>query len=200
MHNPKRRTLIPILYRLSQYELADVDNLVVWFKSSAEAERKRVDGLPTDNGPDDQYSDAYGEIESVSHLNSELAVIALWRCVELSRRRVIGNTLGTEAAKDSAYNSKIASALRRIDIRETTIQRAEDVDELRCLNNAIKHDGYVSSQLAKFPHWKNEKGEELSNLDSVIPRLREAADAYIEDLMHKADEWLNKVGTNPGDA
>ncbi|CAN0513243.1 unnamed protein product, partial [Phaeothamnion confervicola] len=140
MHPSKKRTLIPMLYRLAQFELGDVDNLVTWFESNAKAERERLDRLPTDNGPEDQYSDAYGEIESVSHLNSELAVIALWRCVELSRRRVIGNTLGTEAAKNSAYNSKIAGALKRIDVRETSIQRAEDVNELRCLNNAIKHE------------------------------------------------------------
>ena len=65
-------------------------------------------------------------------------------------------------------------------IKEGKIHCAKDVDELRCLNNAIKHERRVNSALAKFPGWK--KGTELGDLESHYYRLQPLAKRYLEDL------------------
>jgi hypothetical protein len=185
-------TLIPIIYGLAQFELADVDRLVAWFESIANAKKKELDNLPTGGDQDDWSIDYFEKIYSVTHLNAELSIIALWRCVELSKRRVILNTLGEEEARDSGYYTKAKKALRKIGITPKGLECSVEVDELRCLNNSIKHDGYVSEPLAKFDCWRGQEGNEILNISDNYPRLRDAAEIYIKDLVDKADEWLGQ--------
>jgi hypothetical protein len=46
------------------------------------------------------------------------------------------------------------------------------------LNNAIKHDGYVSAELAKeFPRWK--RGKKLEKMEPAYERLKRHVAPYI---------------------
>ena len=77
-------------------------------------------------------------------------------------------------------HSTFLKVLRKLKIKEGKIHCAKDVDELRCLNNAIKHERRVNGTLAKFPGWK--KGDKLGDLESHYYRLRPFAKQYLEDL------------------
>lgn len=56
------------------------------------------------------------------------------------------------------------------------------VNELRLLNNAIKHEGVISKQLAKnYPH-HGQFGDELTDLSISFERLEPIACKYIKAL------------------
>ena len=186
----RERKLIFIAYRLAEYELAEVDTLIEWFRADAAARTKRLKNLPLAGGPDDRYVDDFEVIRSVSHLNSDLSIVALWRCIEFCRKRVIQGTLGNDASREAAYHTKAIAKLKIIGISERGVERWEDVEELRCLNNAIKHGGYVSGPLAKFKAWSGRSSEQISDVNVEYPRLRAAAEEYIKDLTMQASKWL----------
>jgi hypothetical protein len=182
------RSILGAFLRLAQYELADVDALVAWFE---EGDLKRIDELERSASmrrSSDRYMDQRKRLDFVARLNADLSIIALWRCVELCRKRVIGHRLGEASAREAAYNTKAVAALRSMGIVPTKIEGARDTDELRRLNNAIKHDGYIDKQLATFETWRDQEGMELSNLASHYSRLRAAAEVYLKDLVRKAEE------------
>ena len=54
------------------------------------------------------------------------------------------------------------------------------VDELREINNAVKHEGRVSKQLAKYPGWVRDKP--LGDLNPAYGRLVPDVPRYLADL------------------
>ena len=179
-----------VAYRLASYELEEIDALVGWFLEDSIKRTRHLEKLSLKGGPDDRYADDFADLKSVTRLNSELALIALWRCVELCRKRVIQGTLGNEVAREAWTHAKAVKALKEIGIAGSKLQSWKTVDELRCLNNAIKHSGYVEGPLAKHNAWSAKRGELIDGLDGEYPRFRQAADEYIKDLLLKASQWL----------
>ncbi len=179
-----------IACRLADYELSEVDSLVEWFRADATARTKRLQKIKVTGGPDDRYVDDFEAISAVRQLNSGLSIVALWRCVEFCRKRVVLSALGQEASREAAFHTKAISRLKQIGITKQGVESWKAVDELRCLNNAFKHGGYVEGSLAKYDAWTSRLGEEISNVDVEYPRLRKAAEEYIKDLVSQASKWL----------
>ena len=186
----RERKLMLIAYLLAEYELAEVDTLVEWFRADAATRTDRLKNRLLTDGPDDRYVDDFEVIRSVSQLNSDLSIVALWRCIEFCRKRVIQSTLGDDAAREAATHTKAIVKLKEIGISERGVVRWEDVEELRCLNNAIKHGGYVKGPLAKFKAWSGRFGEQISDTNAEYPRLRSSTKEYIKDLTMQASRWL----------
>jgi hypothetical protein len=183
-------SFIPLLHRLALYELADVDGLMEWAES---AERKDHDlQRLRDEELKGSSADAIEAVEAVATLHTELAMIALWRCVELCRKRVVGHTLGLSDAKKAFRHRDFQKAMSQIDIDETCLVASQSINELRCINNAIKHDGYVDEELAIFPNWTHLEDQELGNLGHLYRGFRADAESYISDLVSKADSWWAK--------
>lgn len=112
----------------------------------------------------------------------------LWRCVEIFRKRTIANVLGASHAQDTYKHHEFRRALSRLGISEAALRCADSVDELRCINNAVKHEGCVGTKLAEHSLWKKRQGEELGDLRAHYLRLRPLAERYIEDLVAKATQ------------
>jgi hypothetical protein len=71
---------------------------------------------------------------------------------------------------------------QRIDIKRIPHYRA--VNELRLLNNAIKHAGRVTAELAKeYPRWK--QGRNLTGVGAAYERLRRPVPSYIFRLAER---------------
>jgi len=183
------RSPFDTLHRLAMYELEDVDLLVKWSEENTQLRKKRLEQLNQLDGPEDQFSDDWGELDSFTQLHAELATVALWRCVELCRKRVIRSALGDEAVKNVFRHQDFCKKLWKLGIEEASLKQAEWVNELRCINNDIKHDGYVGGELAKVPGWESRAGKEIGNLAPHYTRLREHAEAYVADLVEKASQW-----------
>ena len=79
--------------------------------------------------------------------------------------------------------------LGQLKISEAGLRCAKSLNELRLLNNAVKHDGHIEERLAELPRWKRRAGEEIGDLRSHYHRLRPLAERYIDDLTGKATKW-----------
>jgi hypothetical protein len=75
----------------------------------------------------------------ISNLADQLAIVVLYRVVETIRRRIFDHKFGVNS-KIEELRPKLLE--QGIDINPIPHHRA--VDELRLLNNAVKHEGRVS--------------------------------------------------------
>ena len=144
--------------------------------------KQRVKRSGGKNVPDDLFVDEVEELKEFFRLASEFAIISLWRCVELYRKSAIGHALGGSAAQGVFRHKEFQRQLRSQGIEESQLCCAGDMDELRCLNNAIKHDRLVSTELAGFPNWSSKADKDLGDLKSHYYRLRRPAKKYLKDL------------------
>ena len=55
------------------------------------------------------------------------------------------------------------------------------MNETRCINNDIKHNGFVGKELAKYPNWT--EGKALTDLDSSYNRLAPRCSLYMGELV-----------------
>ncbi len=140
---------------------------------STESEFKHLRGAC-----DDQYS----LIGEVNKLSSQMSIIALYRTVELHTKDVIRWHFPS-IDTSGFYNLKsMKKSLSSHGLQLDTINSYSDFDELRALNNAIKHNGFASDELEKYG-WV--LGESLDNLDAAFERLVPKINEYIDDLACK---------------
>ena len=88
-----------------------------------------------------------------------------------------------------------------------SIEKYNAVNEIRLINNAIKHEGKITEILIKkYPHWKKLHGivnnNEILNLifdelDEAYIRLRPDAEEYLYSFLEKVkknkDEIIKKI-------
>ncbi len=185
----KRSSPFPLLLRIAEHEMDTIED---FFDRAQEAWRKGQHDLEQiavrfkgKNVPDDWLVDDVAQLKEFSWLYAEFAIIGLWRCIELYRKSAMRFALSRRAARRASEHEKFKVDLLRLNIKETKIHCARSVDELRCLNNAIKHERLVKGKLADFPRWKNKKGDKLGDLESHYLRLRPFAERYLKDLTER---------------
>ena len=174
-----------VLLRIAKYSLSDIDAFFDQAKQSRMSEQKNLEQRAASSGenvPDDWLVDDVAQLEEFAWLYSEFAIIGLWRCIELYRKSAMRAALGNKAAKRSYKHVLFQEDLSHLKIEETKLRCAQSVNELRCLNNAIKHERRVNGGLAELPRWKKKKGDELGDLEHHYLRLRPFAERYLEDL------------------
>jgi hypothetical protein len=189
----KRRSPFPFLLRISKGELDNIDGFLNLAKKGATTQQTFLEGIAAkwdSDAPDsDWLVDDFASLDDFAALSAEFAIIGLWRCIELYRKRAIHVASGTNAAVNVFRHKHFLIALAKLHISEKRIRCARTVDELRCLNNAIKHDQHVSGELAEFPRWHSKKESELGKLEPHYWRLRSAAKVYLNDLTDRLSSW-----------
>lgn len=191
-----------VLLDLAKSSLEDIDNfldLAQRVRKSEQRELEQAAASSRENDLVDLLDDHFAQLKEFSWLYSEFAIIGLWRCIELYRKSVMRAALGDKAAKRAYKHKLFQEDLSCLKIEETKIRCARSVDELRCLNNAIKHERRVNGELAEFrrwkkkkrnqnsklakrPRWRSKKDDELGDLKDHYLRLRPLAERYLEDL------------------
>jgi len=134
--------------------------------------------------------DEFWMLDLAENQAQRLAIVGLYRIVELCTRNMfLWIYYGQEEKLKSLHRWKSQKLRLREDF-EYDLQTTRDyaaVDELRCLNNVIKHnDGIVDAELAGFPNWK--KAEEIKNLWEAFERLAPSVPVYVKDLAEKLNE------------
>jgi len=84
--------------------------------------------------------------------------------------------------------------LKRRGIKIRDLPHFSAFDELRCINNDIKHGGVVGKELAKYPGWR--LGDNLSNIDTAYERIAPDCRSFIFELIRA---MLDKNGENTVD-
>lgn len=120
--------------------------------------------------------------EATTELAGEMMIIALYKTIEIAIK-----TMTT--ACELFTKTQLASFYRIVELKKQLKMKVVDIetlkhykayDELRCINNAIKHSGLVGTELASYPGFK--KGQRLSNLHAHYYRLRDDVDHFLVSL------------------
>ena len=127
-------------------------------------------------------SDLISEVGAVQYLADELSIVALYKQVELHLKRVIAKNFPSINEKKLSDIEFVKKTIL-FDIEALTDFPA--YDELRLINNAIKHQGKVTKPLGdKFPVWK--EGEELKELGVAYSRLLPLTKNYVQHFVSMA--------------
>lgn len=128
--------------------------------------------------------------EKISSLVYEMQIVALYKTVEIAIKDMLNySNLFTDKQIASFYmisklKSEVGKKIKPLD----QIKSFEAFDELRCVNNCIKHSGRVNKELSKYKGWS--EGSEISDLNSVYEKLKYDVRSFVFDLR---DEILNKI-------
>ena len=161
---------------------SEMNTIEDFFDRSKETWRKghqdleKIAASSGENVQDDWLVDDVAQLKEFAWLYSEFAIIGLWRCIELYEAQAKRHIRRHE---QSAMRAVLDSIIKD---EEKKIRYARSVNELRCLNNAIKHRRRVDGDLAKLPRWKSKKGDKLGDLERHYLRLLPLAKRYLEDL------------------
>ena len=133
----------------------------------------------------DAYRDHLGEIITSSYdaktLGDELSIVALYKKVESKTGRIVKRLIPAASHKNLSYFKQLCEVLP-FDIK--MVNGFASFNELRLLNNSIKHGEVVSQELAdNFPSWV--VGAELKGLDSAFARILPGVEAYVSDFVEK---------------
>jgi len=115
-------------------------------------------------------------------LGYELCIVALYKQVELHTKQVVKRNFPSVDEKALFNFAKLKAALP---FKIGKLKNYAAVNELRLINNAIKHEGRVSKELAKYyPIWK--AGEKLDGLEFALNRLSPLLQKYVEEFVTAA--------------
>ena len=134
-------------------------------------------------------------LEESIKLSRQLAVVALYIKIEL-RIKVVCRIALPELEADQLHMIKyLEGGLKKRGVKIRELPSFRCFDELRCINNAIKHGGVVGKELAKYSGWIK-KGD-LLNIDAAFERLAPGCVSFISELVQaiidKQAEGLDDV-------
>ena len=125
------------------------------------------------------------EIEQVKVIANESLIINLWVTIEQFTNRTL--KLINPDAKSSYYWNDLKNDFFSKGVDFTSINSYENINELRVVNNKLKHMYFVDEQLAKFNNFKDSEGK---SLNSVSFNLQD----YITSSYHFLYTLINSVG------
>jgi hypothetical protein len=118
--------------------------------------------------------------ESVK-LSHRLAVVALYIKLEL-RINVVCRIAFPELEADQLYKIHyLEKGLKKHSIKIRKLPSFRFFDELRCINNAIKHGGVVGEELAKYSAWVMK--DDLLDIDVAYEKLAPGCVSFISELV-----------------
>lgn len=140
----------------------------------------------------EDFLDDFWRLREAETLAGQLSIIALYRLVELGTTKLIdlaycyGCHRERRRRKGLYRWDKLHKYLREdfdLDLRD--VQSYTKVDELRCLNNDIKHRGKVGKDLASFRGWIEGEDLFLRSLPKHFYRLAPEVPKYLEDFARR---------------
>lgn len=116
---------------------------------------------------------------NVSSLADELSIVALYKLFEHKHKELIAFHKKENRKEKYSYWKNVLSVLPK---EAKASPNFSAVNELRLLNNSIKHEGQVSNELAQeFPNY-GEAGSEFSELDKAFERIKPSVVIYLKEL------------------
>jgi hypothetical protein len=105
---------------------------------------------------EDYLADEKYLLDQILALALQLGAVALYRIVEINTKKIVRWRWSAAyiKAQDLYKTDRLRAVLKRelgADLKH--LPGFATVDELRCANNAVKHEGKVSQALAAYPGW-----------------------------------------------
>lgn len=150
-------------------------------KAISQEEREYLE----DSAPDMIYDAKRAIIEM-----KKLAIVGIYRHIEINQSRIMQILFPASANpkwKPGLWHKyfHVRTELLTAGINIDKIPYHPSFNELRCLNNSIKHNDRVNDELAKFKSWKNKPLID-DKIDAAYIRLSKTAPKYLEALATRA--------------
>jgi len=191
---------------LAEFQIDLLKEMKMSLESSLNEERKQLEklvkGLKAEQYESDyDYHSHLGSIcddfiqtNEIENIMKLLIVVRLYIIVELTTKRVLKWLIQDRKKEnqDQLFRKvskweNLKKIFKKFGVNLNDISDFNVINELRCLNNAIKHGGYVDEELAQFPIWKNELKKEI-NADKIgLEGFYNSVPKYIFDLVEKAN-------------
>lgn len=125
-----------------------------------------------------------------TELAGEMMVVALFKTSEISIKNMATfSGLFTEKQVASFYRfSELSSNLKNKVCDIKTLRNYTSFNELRCINNSVKHSDKVNKELASFPGWV--EGKKLTDLHAHYRRLKDDVIKFVEEIQ---DAIIKKI-------
>jgi len=135
-----------------------------------------------------QYvNDFFGKSLETKNVLSQYMIVASYSFYEKGIKKILSLTQKfTDKELQNCYREKeLKKTLKnKFSIDYTTLQKHQDIEELRCLNNSIKHNETVNEELSnKNVKW--EKGQLIENIYEDFNRLKDTPIDFLSDLISK---------------
>jgi hypothetical protein len=125
------------------------------------------------------------EQEQVKAIANESLIINLWATIEQFTNRTL-NLIDPDG-KSSHHWYVVEKEFLKSGVDILTISSSESINELRIVNNKIKHLYFVDKQLAKFESFKDSEGKSLNSVSFNLQK-------YISSSYHFIFTLINSVG------
>ena len=190
---PKSDLTLLRLQMLKEFDCDAIDQLIYGVKAYTVLQHQNLvadtENIQADPALDEAdkdwlehlHEDDHYFLEEAEKLSAELAIVALYKKIEITTKSAVLIAYPDIPSKDLFQIKKLKKALKakKIDIHQ--LSHYASMDEIRCLNNAIKHSGLVGGELAMYPAWK--KGASLSDLHSAYQRLAPLCVMYMGEMV-----------------
>jgi len=131
------------------------------------------------------FEDQVDLAEATSDLSHKFAVVALYSRVEIHTKRMCEIAIEAVNRSDLFRWKSLKKVLLRNSIDLTKVACYSEVNQLRCLNNAIKHGETVSEELEEAGWGREGDSIDAKRCSQELRIYSEACDAYLADLRSK---------------
>lgn len=116
---------------------------------------------------------------SAKLLGHELSIIALYKKIEIKMKKIVLSKVQGVNERNLSYFNYFKEV---IPFSVEDIEGYHSFNELRLINNCIKHGGYVDNSLASdYSNWT--ESDELKDLDASYDRLLPGVKAYVSNMV-----------------
>lgn len=144
-------------------------------------------GIPTDEDLDiiDKIMDlSFEEHWSVEHLSvlSEMKIVYLFKSLEINIKSLIKIAYPEAKTKEFFQWESILSYFKNKDILISTLDGYNEVNDLRKVNNNIKHNNLIGADINNIKEFSGEAYFTYSNIDSFYNRVKPKIQIFISEL------------------
>jgi hypothetical protein len=128
------------------------------------------------------FEDQVALTESMEELAQKLAIVGLYGQVESCIKKMCAIALPKVDAKVLFRWNGLSETLRKTGIEIKTIRCYRQVNQLRCLNNAIKHSDLVGDELATTGWGKAQDVIDPGKCNRELSSFLEDSEEFVKDL------------------
>jgi hypothetical protein len=131
------------------------------------------------------FGDDFYMAEITTNLAGEMMIVALYKTIEIAIKEM-ARTSGLFTPPQLQVLFRVADLKKNFKKKVCDLETLPNYDafnELRCINNAIKHSGRVGVELARYSSFT--QGQILSGLHEHYFRLRDNVNIFVNSLATK---------------
>jgi len=149
----------------------------------------------------DSLIDEDKQLKEVKDISRKLAVVGLYMSVKTFTKKIMKFLYHNldEKTREKKLRSLHKWSVLRKELNDlcgldfSAISEYSVIDELRCLNNVIKHGSYVDKELSAFLSWKNDVGKEIDAGKIELEKFYILIPKYIHDMVERINDSFLKT-------